>query len=61
MTAAKSSRKLAGAAKDRIELQAPRKWVRKLDAAATTLGLSRSAYIRLSCNRQMSADAKGHQ
>jgi len=42
----------------RIELQAPPAWIAKLDAAATRLGMSRSAYIRMACNRQMAADEK---
>jgi hypothetical protein len=43
---------------DRIELQAPPDWVKRLDRAAAALGMSRSAYIRMACNRQMSADAR---
>ena len=42
----------------RIELQAPPEWIAKLDAAAARLGMSRSAYIRMACNRQMAADEK---
>ncbi len=42
----------------RIELQADPKWIAKLDKAAAALGLSRSAYIRLACNRLMASDAR---
>jgi len=42
---------------DRVEFQAPVSWVAKLDeAAAAALGLSRSTYIRMACNRQMKRD-----
>ncbi len=40
----------------RIELQAPPSWIVKLDKAAAAAGLSRSAYIRLACNRLMTED-----
>lgn len=40
----------------RIELQAPPDWIAQLDAAAAALGMSRSAYIRMACNRQMARD-----
>lgn len=43
---------------DRVEFQAPPSWVKKLDAAAAALGVSRSAYIRMACNKQMQADRK---
>ncbi len=43
---------------DRVEFQAPLDWVRELDEAAEALGLSRSAYIRMACNRQMDADRR---
>jgi hypothetical protein len=43
---------------DRIELQAETDWVKKLDAAAKAMGLSRSAYIRLACNKLMAADRR---
>lgn len=42
----------------RIELQAPPEWIARLDAAAAKLGMSRSAYIRMACNRQMNLDEK---
>jgi hypothetical protein len=45
---------------DRIELQAPHDWVERLDRAAAALGMSRSAYIRMACTRQMNLDAR-HQ
>ncbi len=46
------------AAFGRIELQAQPAWIKKLDKAADALGMSRSAYIRMACNRQMAADRK---
>jgi hypothetical protein len=42
----------------RIELQAAPEWIAELDAVAKMVGLSRSAYIRHACNRQMAADRK---
>jgi hypothetical protein len=42
----------------RIELQAPPEWIAELDAVAKSMGLSRSAYIRQACNRQMAADRR---
>lgn len=45
----------------RVEFQAPPEWVSKLDAAAARLGMGRSAYIRMACNRQMTADTKETQ
>ena len=42
----------------RIEFQAPEEWIARLDAAAAALGMSRSAYIRMACNRQMNADER---
>jgi len=42
----------------RVEFQAPPKWIKQLDAAAESLGVSRSAYIRMACNRQMQADTR---
>ncbi len=42
----------------RIELQADPQWVAELDRAARSLGISRSAYIRMACNRQMAADRR---
>jgi len=44
---------------DRVEFQAPKSWVEKLDDAANALGMSRSAYIRMACNRQMQRDEAG--
>lgn len=46
---------------ERVEFQAPLNWLPLLDAAAASLGLSRSAYIRMACNRQMEADKKAKQ
>lgn len=46
---------------DRVEFQAPPEWVRQLDAAAEALGLARSAYIRMACNRQMDADRRARE
>lgn len=46
---------------DRVEFQAPIEWVQQLDAAAAALGMGRSAYIRMSCNRQMEADRKARE
>lgn len=43
---------------ERVEFQAPPNWLPLLDAAAAALGLSRSAYIRMACNRQMEADRR---
>ncbi len=43
---------------ERVEFQAPPDWLPQLDAAAQQLGLSRSAYIRMACNRQMEADRR---
>lgn len=40
----------------RIELQAPAEWIAELDRVAELMGMSRSAYIRHACNRQMAAD-----
>ena len=42
----------------RIELQAPADWIEELDRAAAAVGLSRSAYIRLACNRLMAEDRR---
>lgn len=42
----------------RIELVAEPAWIEQLDAAAKALGVSRSAYIRMACNRQMSSDRR---
>lgn len=42
----------------RIELQAPPDWIAELDAVAEAMGLSRSAFIRLACNKQMAAVRK---
>lgn len=47
-----------GPASGRIELLADPEWIAELDRAAEELGLSRSAYIRMACNRQMAADRK---
>lgn len=46
---------------DRVEFQASPDWVRELDAAAESLGVSRSAYIRMACNRQMQADRRNRE
>jgi len=43
---------------ERVEFQAPPDWVKQLDAAAKAMGMSRSAYIRAACIRQMQADQK---
>lgn len=43
---------------DRIEFQAPAEWVARLDAAAAAAGMSRSAYIRMSVNKQMQRDLR---
>lgn len=43
---------------ERVEFQAPPDWVVQLDTAARAVGLSRSAYIRLACNKLMQADHK---
>lgn len=42
----------------RIELQAPPEWIEELDRVADAVGMSRSAYIRNACNRQMAADRR---
>lgn len=42
----------------RIELLAESAWIEQLDAAAKAMGVSRSAYIRMACNRQMSSDRR---
>ena len=42
----------------RIELKAPVEWIAKLDAAAEAVGLSRSAYIRLACNKLIDSDKR---
>jgi hypothetical protein len=42
----------------RVELQVDPAWLAELDACADALGLSRSAYIRMACNRQMTADRR---
>lgn len=42
----------------RVEFVAPVDWLKKLDALAKSLGLNRSAYIRLACNRQMASDER---
>jgi hypothetical protein len=39
-------------------LQAPPEWIEELDIIAYKMGLSRSAYIRQACNRQMAADKR---
>jgi hypothetical protein len=58
-TKAETGERLGGSiAASRIELQAAPEWIAKLDKAAAAMGLSRSAYIRMACNRQMTADAK---
>ena len=49
-------KKKAKPAFDRIELQAPPEWVGRLDATAARLGLSRSAFIRLACNKLMAIE-----
>lgn len=46
---------------DRVEFQAPPDWVQQLDAAAEALGMGRSAYIRMACNRQMDADRRARE
>lgn len=46
---------------DRVEFQAPTDWVTRLDAAASALGMSRSAYIRMACNRQMQSDNRSSE
>lgn len=43
---------------DRVEFQAPSEWVSRLDDAAASAGMSRSAYIRFACNKQMQRDLK---
>ncbi len=43
---------------DRVEFQAPPEWVEQLDAAAGAVGLSRSGYVRLACNKLMQADRR---
>lgn len=45
----------------RIELQAEPAWVEELNQAAKALGMSRSAYIRMACNRQMAADRRSQR
>jgi hypothetical protein len=42
----------------RVEFQADPAWIRKVEAAAHAIGLSKSAYIRLAVNRQMAADKR---
>lgn len=41
---------------NRVEFVAPPEWIQELDRCAEELGMSRSAYIRMSCNRQMARD-----
>lgn len=43
---------------ERVEFQASPEWVQQLDAAARAVGVSRSAYIRLACNKLMQADRR---
>lgn len=42
----------------RIELQASPSWIDELDRVSSAMGISRSAYIRQACNRQMAEDRK---
>lgn len=46
------------APQERVEFVAPEEWVTQLDAAAAKRGMTRSAYIRNACIKQMLADAK---
>jgi hypothetical protein len=46
---------------DRVEFQAPIDWVRRLDEMAASLGLSRSAFVRLAVNKFMQAEDKEAQ
>lgn len=43
---------------DRVEFQAPPEWVKELDEIAASLGLSRSAFIRMACNKIMQAEQR---
>jgi hypothetical protein len=53
------SKRKPAAQRGRIELQAPVKWIARLDAAAKAKMLSRSAFIRLACDAMMREEQKG--
>lgn len=42
----------------RVEFLAPLEWIEELERVAKAVGLNKSAYIRLACNRQMTEDRR---